>query len=203
MFVRTLIGRAAGSIIEMPYHAATACFAVGTAERVTDEEIAAAGLIQDTRPVVDPEQFPDGYRAEPEEWGGFYVLDPGGVTLNERPFPNLAAARSFAHEHANPPPTPERELTDEEKALLENTRAVLEEMATARGIDFSKAKTKGDIVALLLAAPVPPPVVDLKTLTHDELVKLAGERAVDLTGMDKDEDIVAALELAAETAKAT
>lgn len=155
MFVRQLIGREAGAIVELPYHAATACLAGGTAAEVTDEEIAAAGLtLPPAAPVNEPEQLPRGYRAEPDIEGyGYNVIDPGGVTLNQRPLPNLAAARSLAHEHADPRPKLAEEAgndeDDEPVDLAVLTRAQLDALAAERGIDVHDAKNKADVIAAI------------------------------------------------------
>lgn len=102
MFVRQLIGREAGSIIPLPYHAAQAALDMGTCAPVTDEEIAQAGL--DPEPsivLVKPDEMPEGYRVDVAEGGGYNVIDAGGVNLTpDLEIPNLAAARSFAMEHA-------------------------------------------------------------------------------------------------------
>lgn len=111
MFVRQKIGPQAGEIIEMPYLAAQNCLAVGTADPVTDEEIAEAGLAP---AVVTPpnkaETLPPGYRVDlcvdldddDNEFtpGGYDVFDAGGVRLTATTdIPNQAAARSFAWDH--------------------------------------------------------------------------------------------------------
>jgi len=102
MFVRQLIGPQAGEIIDLPHHAAEACLAVGSAAPVTDEEIADAGL-QSAPDFVPPkaDELPPGYRLDLAEGGGYNVFDAGGVNLTaEQDIPNLAAARSFAIDHA-------------------------------------------------------------------------------------------------------
>lgn len=111
MFVRQKIGPQAGEIIEMPFLAAQNCVAVGTAESVTDEEIAEAGLAE---AVVTPpnkaETIPPGYRIDlcvdidddENEFtpGGYDVFDAGGVRLTATvDIPNQTAARSFAWDH--------------------------------------------------------------------------------------------------------
>lgn len=101
MFVKQLIGRLAGTVVDMPYAAATSNIAAGTCVLATDEEVAAAGLT--SAPIADPapaEALPIGYRIEPAEVGGFDVYDPGGVRLNQMPHPNVPAARSAAADHA-------------------------------------------------------------------------------------------------------
>ena len=100
MFVRQLIGRQAGTIVEMPFHAATAALACGTCSEVSDAEIAAAGIVTAPRvSAVTAEEAPRGYRIEADPVAGYNVRDPGGVQMNAQPFPNLSAARSFAHNH--------------------------------------------------------------------------------------------------------
>ncbi len=100
MFVKQLIGRMAGTVVEMPFAAATSNIASGTCVLATEDEIAAAGL--EPVPVADlakPELLPTGYRTEVTEAGGYDLLDPGGVRLNQEPFANMPAVLSFAHEH--------------------------------------------------------------------------------------------------------
>jgi hypothetical protein len=101
MFVRTLIGRQAGQIIELPYHAGSQAIDFGTAETVTDAEAAAAGfVVAPTGADAPVEDFPAGYWSEPID-GGFDVFLVGGdKPLNDHLIPNLPAARSFAIEHA-------------------------------------------------------------------------------------------------------
>lgn len=100
MYVRQLVGRLAGTIVQMPFSAATSNIAAGTCAMVTDDEVTAAGLQVEPAPTdAAPDGLPSGFRVEPTEGGGFDLLDPGGVRLNQEPFPNLPAARSYAHEH--------------------------------------------------------------------------------------------------------
>ncbi|WP_132254730.1 hypothetical protein [Methylobacterium segetis] len=100
MYVRQLVGRLAGTIVQMPFSAATSNIAAGTCATVTDDEITAAGLQLEPVPSdAAPDGLPAGFRVEPTEGGGFDLLDAGGVRLNDEPFPNLPAARSFAAEH--------------------------------------------------------------------------------------------------------
>ena len=59
MFVRLLIGKAAGSVVDMPYHAATAGFAAGTCRAVTDLELRESG----TDPGAASDRAPEGNAA--------------------------------------------------------------------------------------------------------------------------------------------
>jgi len=157
MFVRQKIGREAGTIINLPAHAAEASLLAGTVETVTDEELAAAGLSETPAdPLPNPEQMPSGFRAKPSEDGGFDVLDAGGVTLNKEFIPNLPAARDFAHAYvaaqSTTAPVAEPE-TQEERADLEKlTRTELDAIAADLGVDVSGAKTKADVIAAIEAA---------------------------------------------------
>lgn len=111
MFVRQKIGPQAGEIIEMPYLAAQNCLSVGSADPVTDEEVAAAGLKPaDITAPAKAETIPPGYRVDlcvdldddENEFtpGGYDVFDAGGVRLTaDIDIPNLVAARSFAWDH--------------------------------------------------------------------------------------------------------
>ena len=110
MFVRQLIGRQAGVIVEMPYHAASSGLSMGTCASVTEDEIREAGL----EPLAisreaEPEAPPPGYEIRPDEVEGFNLFDPNGEQLNVEPFPNMPAARgaAFAHAEGNKPASDE------------------------------------------------------------------------------------------------
>jgi hypothetical protein len=134
MFVRQLIGRNAGQIVEMPYHAGSSNITMGTCAAVTDAELSEAGIeIPAMNSESPPEAMPEGFIVKDAEGGGFDILDGDGEVLNQDHIPNLAAARSFAQakfaERANESksvksaldPVPEGEplnLTDEERATL-------------------------------------------------------------------------------------
>ncbi len=97
MYMKTLIGRMAGSIVSMQKHVAEAAAANGTHEPATIEEIAAAGLMRsdDVDPFI-PESFPDGINAvfTPD---GFELVDADGRALEKSAlYPNLVAARHAA-----------------------------------------------------------------------------------------------------------
>ena len=146
MFVRQLIGREAGTIQDQPYHAATSNIAAGTAEAVTDEELARVGLTRNPGAgVAAPEVLPEGYAAKADEVSGFIVFDPDGVALNEQPFPNMAAARSFAHEHA----AAAAAAKDPEPALEDMTVAQLKDFAEANKIELGENTRKDDIKAAI------------------------------------------------------
>lgn len=158
MFVRQLVGPQAGEIIEMPHHAGQACLAVGTAESVTDEEIAEAGLRPAAEFVpVKPDALPDGYRAEPADGGGYNVIDAGGVNLTpETDIPNLAAARSFALDHAglgDAPSAPAEPEVDEKPDLPADWRDLhfMKQISLAKQFDPSVTK-KDEAIAVLEAA---------------------------------------------------
>lgn len=100
MYVRLLIGKAAGSVVDMPYHAATAGFAAGTCRAVTDLELRESGTDPAGAADTPPEALPLGYRAVPDEaGGGFDLFGPDGMRVNLAPIRNLAAARSLAENH--------------------------------------------------------------------------------------------------------
>lgn len=104
-FVRQLIGRQAGQIVEMPFHVMQACLATGTAAAVTEDEMREAGIAPPRVSDVEPDTFPDGYAAVPDEGGaGFNVTGPDGALIREMPFRNLAEARAAAVEHAGAAP---------------------------------------------------------------------------------------------------
>jgi hypothetical protein len=132
MFVRQLIGRNAGQIVEMPYHAASSNITMGTCAAVTDAELSEAGIeIPAMISESAPETMPDGFTVKDAEGGGFDILNVDGEVLNQEHIPNLAAARSFAQtrfaERANKSKSVESSvvpdgeplnLTDEERAAL-------------------------------------------------------------------------------------
>ena len=96
MYVRTLIGRNAGDIIDLPHHAATSGLSMGTCAAVTDDEIAAALPSLKSASSAPAETFPEGFTASPTEVGGYLLSGPDGAVISEQPFPNLSAARSAA-----------------------------------------------------------------------------------------------------------
>ena len=97
MYVRTLIGRNAGDIIDLPHHAATSGLSMGTCESVTDDEIVSAGFPSMKSNASAPaEAMPEGYSAAPTELGGYLLSGPDGKIISEQPFPNLSAARNAA-----------------------------------------------------------------------------------------------------------
>lgn len=102
MFMRQKIGAQAGQIIEVPAHVAEACFAQGTAERLTPEEAEAAGepTIEEARP-EGVEEFLPGYSAERrEDLLGWDVKWAGqDEPISAGPVHNLAAARDLARAH--------------------------------------------------------------------------------------------------------
>lgn len=103
MYVVQLIGRLADTVIELPYSAAQSGIAMGTCRIASDAEITRAGIVPEEAPpiIADGNAMPDGYRFTPTEGGGYDLFDRGGVRLNDQPFPNVPAARSFALEHAD------------------------------------------------------------------------------------------------------
>jgi hypothetical protein len=99
MFVKLLIGRAAGSIIDLRFDAAESGLAMGTCVLATEDEIALAGLPPENGPsAVIPDAFPEGYSAKAHEVGGYMLFGPDGAQVRDEPFTNLSAARSFADE---------------------------------------------------------------------------------------------------------
>jgi hypothetical protein len=155
MFVRQLIGREAGNIIDMPYSAAQSCLAMGTVASVTDDEIAAAGL--ETEPVTAnlPDEFPRGFRVEALPEGGFDLFDPGGVNISEEvTLPNLVAARDYAWNIVNPaPPAPEP------TALDKLNKADLLKIAEDAHVEVASSAKKADIIAALIAGGITAPPV--------------------------------------------
>ncbi|OWV67935.1 hypothetical protein ATY76_13495 [Rhizobium sp. R339] len=161
MFVRQLIGREAGNIINMPYDAAQSCLAMGTVEAVTDEEIAAAGL-EAPEPVVAnrPDELPRGFRVEAIPGGGYDLFDPGGVNISKDvELPNMIAARELAWSVIHPV-----DATPDTAALEALSNAELYELCERAGIEISSRAKKADLIAALIAAGIitPPPVVALE-----------------------------------------
>lgn len=156
MFVRQLIGREAGNIINMPYDAAQSCLAMGTVEAVTDEEIAAAGL-EAPEPVVAnrPDELPRGFRVEAIPGGGYDLFDPGGVNISKDvDLPNLIAARELAWSVIHPV-----DATPDTDALEALSNAELYELCEKTGIEISSRAKKADLIAALIAAGITAPPV--------------------------------------------
>lgn len=100
MWVKQLIGRLAGSVVDLPFSAAENAIANGTALAATDREVIDAGFAVAAGPApVALDVMPIGYRVEPTEVGGFDLFDAAGIRLNGEPLPNMAAVLSFAHDH--------------------------------------------------------------------------------------------------------
>ncbi|MBB4574394.1 hypothetical protein [Rhizobium lentis] len=156
MFVRQLIGREAGNIINMPYDAAQSCLAMGTVEAVTDEEIAAAGL-EAPEPVVAnrPDELPRGFRVEAITGGGYDLFDPGGVNISlDVELPNMIAARELAWSVIHPV-----DATPDTDALEALSNAELYELCENARIEISSRAKKADLIAALIAAGITAPPV--------------------------------------------
>jgi hypothetical protein len=219
MFVKQLIGRQAGMVIDMGYEEAKACIDNGTAQRATEQEITDV-MNATTAPVesIRPEELIAGYRMEAADDGsGFHVFDPGGVRLtgkDDQPIPrNHLEAQQFMRDYAlrtrglpedkkpedDGSSKPDAEVVDYKKNTVEELQA----MAAARNLDTSGATKKADWIALLerddrvqkaLAD------IDYDVLTVPELKKVAADRKIDLgTSTDKAE-IIAKIKAAPATA---
>src|SRR5215213_1788293 len=100
MLVRSLIGKHAGQIVDMPYAVAQSCMAAGTVAEVNEQDVREAqAIIQEGYPLLQADSIPDGYSVKPDEVEGWNVFDPGGARLNGRPLPNAVAARSYAMDY--------------------------------------------------------------------------------------------------------
>jgi hypothetical protein len=100
MWIKQLIGRLAGQVVDLPFSAAENVLANGTGVLATDTEVIAAGF--DPVPVVAPvrtDVLPIGYRAEPTEVGGFDLYDAAGALVNVEPLANMIVAIEAAHDH--------------------------------------------------------------------------------------------------------
>lgn len=97
-YYRSLIGVLNGSIIVLSKDLGDSGVANGTHALVTEEEVLQAGLManENTKPIA-AELLPSGWKCAPAPEGGFILFGPGQDQIREEPFPNLAAARSFAH----------------------------------------------------------------------------------------------------------
>ena len=102
MFVRTLVGRNAGNIIEMPFHVGETAIMNGTAKEVSEEELEAAKLSVVKMATQEPiDSIPPGYNIEQDSLSGYNVVDAGGVILTlDVLLPNMLAAREWARAHA-------------------------------------------------------------------------------------------------------
>ena len=162
MFVRQLIGRQAGEIIEMRADAAQACLAQGSAAPVTDEEMAAAGIAKPPPAADTVPTLPEGYEALARPDGlGFDVYrtpvmrgEKGAITsesLNPAPLPNMIAVRDFIAAIATPN-TPPSTQDAGNVAIPEDWQSLsatdLKALAKALGADPAPS-TKADASAFI------------------------------------------------------
>lgn len=165
MFVRQLIGRQAGEIIEMRADAAQACLAQGSAATVTDEELAAAGIAKPPTPIDTAPAMTAGYEAHSRPDGLGYDVFRSPVTrgerneitsesLNSAPLPNLVAARDFAADHAAAATSESKRALEESLGLPEDWRVSkaddMKALAVQAGADPAPT-TKADALAFLEA----------------------------------------------------
>lgn len=100
MWIKQLIGRLAGQVVDLPFSAAENVVANGTGVLATDAEVLAAGF--DPMPAVAPvrtDTLPIGYRVEPTEVGGYDLYDAAGALVNVEPLANMIVAVEAAHDH--------------------------------------------------------------------------------------------------------
>ena len=100
MWIKQLIGRLAGQVVDLPFSAAENVVANGTGVPATDAEVIAAGF--EVVSVVVPvrtDVLPLGYRVEPTEVGGYDLYDAAGALVNVAPIVNMIAAVEAAHNH--------------------------------------------------------------------------------------------------------
>lgn len=98
-YYRSLIGALSGSIIDLSKEQGDYGLANGTHSKVSEDEVSEAGLSpKENFTPATPEMMPEGWKCAPSPDGGVLVYGPGQDLIQEQPFPNLAAARSFAHE---------------------------------------------------------------------------------------------------------
>lgn len=210
MFVKQLIGRQAGMVIDMGFNEAMACIDNGTAQRATEDEITDA-MTATTAPVasVRPEELIAGYRMEAADDGsGFHVFDPGGVRLtgkDDQPaLRNHLEAQQFMRDYAlrtrglPEDPKPEggegsdlfnEEAVDYSKKTVEELQA----MAAARNLDTSGATKKADWIKLLERDDRVQKAlkdIDYDVLTVAELKKVAADRNIDLGDATAKGDII-------------
>jgi hypothetical protein len=209
MWVKQLIGRQQGKIVEMPFAEAQLAIDNDTAKLATPEEIAEAGHQPEGQvEEVHADKLLEGYRIEPSEGGGFDIFDAGGVQLNEDPLHNHIVARDHAVNHARAmrklPPIADKvgDGVEYEKMNPEQLRALVRE----RGLDDSKATKKRDLIALLVdddakkakkvegatnsdgsTAP------DFDAMSTDQLKVIAADQKIDLTARTDRADILAAV----------
>lgn len=101
MWVRQLIGRNAGLIVEMAYTEGMQNIANGTASAVSEDELESAGKnVADQKPDVDEALLISDYSVAIGEFGGYDIHDAGGVKINYEPYRNMLEARQAATEHA-------------------------------------------------------------------------------------------------------
>lgn len=104
VYLKSLIGRHAGQVADYPVHASQNLLQNGSHVRATEHEIVAGGFAPLFRtPENSLDEFPEGYAAiRLDDFDGFDVFNTAisPTRLNDQPFRNLAAARSFATDHA-------------------------------------------------------------------------------------------------------
>lgn len=160
MFVRQLIGRQAGQIIEMPFSAAEACLSNGTVQRVTEAEIIAAGHTPPQQPPApEPAVVPDGYEALTRIDGQGYDVFKRPVTRNERgdvtdealnpaPLHNLAALRDFVTQVLEAPPPPHVSPVTIPEGWQDLKADEMKALAVSLGADPAPS-TKADAIAAI------------------------------------------------------
>lgn len=212
MFVKQLIGRQAGEIVEMEFAEAKVCLDAGTAQRVSDEEIEAAShQPAASRVNHTDEQLLAGYRIDPApDNSGYDAFDAGGVPLNKdftyRNFPQARDA-VLAHSRAarGLPPAGETVTTTDksegeaEAGYSKMRQADLKAECEKRGIDAADAKKNADYVALLERDDVVTAAVaskDWDVLTEDEMKAKAEALSVDLAAATNKDEMVAVYQAA-------
>ena len=142
-WVRQLIGRQRDEIVQMQHHEAEACLANGTVTTVTEDELLAAGIPsrQTGNGEVAKEEPPPGYRIDiAPEGEGYDVFGPDQrERLNVELMPNKAAARVFAHEHAD-------KIVAEAKAALDAEIAHAATLVADARASLAKEKAKMPVV---------------------------------------------------------
>lgn len=205
MYVRQLVGRQAGQIVEMPHEVGKAAIEGETAAAVTDAEIHDGGFqaINQDLPVT-PDALLAGYRIEPSaSGGGFDLFDQGGVRVNEAAYHNYIEAREGALQYARrarglPDLFDGTDGKDEpgEDAYDKMNVQFLRAEADKRGINSSGATKRADWLALLKRDDEVKKALaegNYDALTVDELKKVVADRKVDLGDATSKEDIIGKL----------
>ncbi len=118
MYLKSLVGRAAGSVVDMQKVAAEAALVNGTHVVATEEEIMAAGYTREpVQSDVAPATLPEGFKVVRYPGGGGFELRHSDDTpAADKLFPNMLAAYEHARGLLPPDDTTEDAKAPEKEA---------------------------------------------------------------------------------------